>query len=549
MRAAYLWLAVGGIFSANVGCSDDPSGTTPEPDAGSLDTGSLDAVVPLDGPVVVDGGDGGPVVDAGARPIWPPSGATVSGHRPALRWRLEGAADGARVELCKERACTNVLATLDVKGSTAAPTTDLPAGRVYWRVRGASGANVAAKSSATWEMKIPAHASATVQSAYGAGRDYDGDGFDDVVFIEGTSFQIHAGGPSGPSSVAVNLTFPWGYGDWSLGGFTVAPAGDVNGDGYSDLLVSSRDVGAAIFYGSPTGLAASPPTLLKEAGFQYGQSSSAAGDVNDDGYADVVVGSNEVGIQTVPVFVYGGSAAGLGKVAIAKLVEPLPPECQVACGSAGFGGYVAGACDINGDGRPDLLVAGRRGVFEFHGGATAFDAVPAIPNITSGYDFVCALDVDGDGRTDVAAVDTTSATKNVALVFHGRAGGLDATDVIQAVTPTLTTGVGVPTPSLVGDVDGDGLDDVGVRAYSTNAYSGLRGFVFGGTKTTFGSPILAIPTIATYELDATGDVNGDGLDDVLANVNNACDSRVFVGGKPPATTALIGWNASGKCLP
>lgn len=542
MRSVYVWLAVGSISCVSLGCSDEPSAGTPVTDP---DAATVDGAAPVDGAV-----DGGPTTDPVVRPLWPPSGATVSGHQPVLRWKLEGAADGARVEFCKDRSCANVIATLDAKGDHSVPTPkDLPAGRVYWRLHGTQGATVATKTSATWEMMIPAHPSAAVQSAYGTGRDYNGDGFDDVVFINGPDLEVHIGGAAGPAASGVKLAYPWSFGDWATASLAIVPAGDVNGDGYSDLLLSSNVVGAAIFYGSPSGLAASPPTLLTETKvFQYGQSASPAGDVDGDGYADVAVGSNDVGIQTVAVFVYGGSAAGLGKVPVAKLFEPAPPECQVSCGSAGFGGRVAGACDVNGDGRPDLLVSGRRGVFEFHGGTTGFEAIPAIPKINAS-DFPCALDINGDGMTDVATSDNAAVAKNAIFVYHGRAGGLDATDVLQATTPTLATGVSAPIVGLVGDVDGDGLDDVGVRAYSTNAYSGLRGFVFGGTTTAFGAPILAIPTLATYNLTAAGDVNGDARADLLATLNDACGTRLYAGGKPVSTTAIIGWNASGKCLP
>src|SRR6185436_20138077 len=117
-----------------------------------------------------------------------------------------------------------------------------------------------------------------------------------------------------------------GEGDQSSASFgiSVATAGDVNGDGYSDVIVGAygydngqTDEGRAFVYdGSAAGLATSATWTAEsdQAGASFGVSVATAGDVNGDGYADVVIGaygydngqSNEG-----RAFVYHGSAAGL----------------------------------------------------------------------------------------------------------------------------------------------------------------------------------------------------------------------------------------------
>ena len=140
-------------------------------------------------------------------------------------------------------------------------------------------------------------------------------------------------------------------------GYNLDAAGDVNGDGYSDVVVGafgySTDSGKAyVHLGGPSGLAFAPVWAVagENPSDQYGWSVSGAGDVNDDGYSDVIVGATS-SASNGKAYLYLGSASG-----------PLPSATWTASGatpSEGFGGSVSGAGDVNGDGFSDVIVGAK----------------------------------------------------------------------------------------------------------------------------------------------------------------------------------------------
>jgi len=138
-------------------------------------------------------------------------------------------------------------------------------------------------------------------------------------------------------------------------GWSVAPAGDVNGDGYADVVVGAwgyPDAGytgrAYVYLGGQSGLATAPATTLtgEAAGNYFGYSVATAGDVNGDGYADVVVGAYGYGANTGRAYVYLGGSTGTAST---------PTTLTGAAGTV-FGISVATAGDVNGDGYADVVI-------------------------------------------------------------------------------------------------------------------------------------------------------------------------------------------------
>ncbi|MCB9516841.1 MAG: FG-GAP repeat protein [Candidatus Latescibacteria bacterium] len=293
------------------------------------------------------------------------------------------------------------------------------------------------------------------QSVAAAG-DVNGDGYDDVIVgalayddgetDEGRVF-LYLGGPDGLSA-----TPAWTAESDQAGAFfglPVATAGDVNGDGYADLLVGAllydhgeSDEGAAFLYlGGPAGPGASPDWIgeCNVATSYYGSSLGTAGDVNGDGYDDVIVGAPQyTDGQTFEgaAFVYSGGPAGLSDL-------PLwIAESDQAV--AHLGAAVAGAGDVNGDGYADVVVgaplyddgqSNEGKAFVYLGGPLGPSATPdwsahsgqALAQF--GASVATAGDVDGDGYADVAIGvpfwDDGQTDEGGVFVYEGDASGLD----------------------------------------------------------------------------------------------------------------------------
>jgi hypothetical protein len=284
----------------------------------------------------------------------------------------------------------------------------------------------------------------------------------------------------------------------------VAGAGDVNSDGYDDVIVGAPyyDAGednegaAFLFLGSASGVAdgnsTSAATMFQsdQAHAYLGRSVAGAGDVNGDGYDDVIMGADYFDAGEYhggAAFVFLGSASGIpgGNPGTAAL--------RIASGQAGaaLGRSVAGAGDVNGDGYDDIIV-----------GAPGFDTYY---------------------RRD-------SQCEGAAFVLLGSASGVAPGASRGAVTPILSTQWSTQLGESVagaGDVNGDGYDDVIVGAPSYDAGEDDEGaaFVFLGSKSGIRARKLSkaaarLESNQRYarlgaSVAGAGDVNSDGYDDVI----------------------------------
>ncbi len=386
-------------------------------------------------------------------------------------------------------------------------------------------------------------------SSVSSAGDVNGDGYSDVII----------GAPSGPGSILGKATLYLGSATglsaapaWTgtgenmddLYGYVVASAGDVNGDGYGDVLVGAPGFpnyawrGKLYLYlGSSTGLsAASAWTKTGEnVEDRFGYSTSSAGDVNGDGYSDVLVGAYMFGGDEGKVYVFNGSSAGLPSVA---------DWTAMGTPSSFYGANVSNAGDVNGDGYDDVIVGAhlhdvtpndnRGGAFLYNGSPSGPSASPSWSafGAHSGAQFgECvsyAGDVNGDGYSDVIVgeyfyTNGTNTHTGRAYVFQGSPFvGLPAgaNTIIEGTQLDGQMGISV---CAAGDVNGDGFGDVIVGAHLQSMFylnQGMASVHLGsaaGTSATAAWSAYGIGTGSRFGFGVAlaGDVNGDGYSDVV----------------------------------
>jgi len=527
------------------------------------------------------------------RPIAPLSTSRVTSRRPTLRWVLPmlpvGIAD-ATVDLCRDRSCTEpIAAPALVKGTSYVPPDDLPVGVVYWRVHPSTETRV---SSPTWQFTVGAR-STPVDTSSGTTLDVNGDGYADVAVGGSNSSSIGAvylylGSANGPATEPATVLNDPGYqGNVVMGDFfgsAVASAGDVNGDGYADLVVGAPGTSpveqmgpnewsgmAYVYLGSETGLATvpaialSPGKINQELGEidQFGISVASAGDVNGDGYADVLVGLNGAGVACL----YLGSATGLAAVPAILLNDPAYNSADPGNNTAtGFGGAVASAGDVNGDGYADIIVGAETGsrfkgnAYIFLGRAAGVATSPATtltgPDDAGimgifGSSVATAGDVNGDGYSDVVVGAIGS------YVYLGSARGLATEPAVVLDDPkparAIDDSFGMSV-ACAGDVNGDGYADLVIGASGTSSSTG-RAYVYLGSA----SGIVNAPGITLNDPDhiagddfgvfvaSAGDMNGDSYADLVVSAtdgprNGLGNAYVFLGGATKLAAAPITLN-------
>ncbi len=396
----------------------------------------------------------------------------------------------------------------------------------------------------------------------GPAGDVDGDGYPDVIVGapgEATgvgSAYLYAGSADGLNTdVAVTVTGSE-IGAWF--GVSVAGAGDIDGDGYDDAIVGASNGNGGtgsvgIFLGSATGLGTVAVTTLegRASGDAFGRAVAGAGDVDDDGYDDVIVGAAEASSGAGAAYVYLGSASG---------VDVVGTTLSGGSTSAGAFGYsVAGAGDVDGDGFDDVVVGAPYSseAWVFPGSASGTDPSDGTSLSTGAREFGSSVsgagDLDHDGYADViigaqyfyGPYDDGEESASASF-YRGSPEGL----TFNSTTADAHYGYFGHSVAAAGDVDGDGYDDVIVGMYATYGDTGLA-WLYSGSATGPGSATGmsgATNEELGYSVADAGDVNGDGYDDLVVGGHGYAGERgaVYVydgdsGGLPGgAATALVG---------
>lgn len=420
-------------------------------------------------------------------------------------------------------------------------------------------------------MKLPSGIQA-IMNAPGAQQDKDGAAWHRLFLCLGTVIALSACAPPAaslsPAPQAIEAAWvARGDGAGETFGIRAMAAGDLNGDGYDDLVVGApgwqRHHGrAVVYYGSAHGLPAKPSWIATGHDFNdnFGDRVGQAGDVNGDGFDDLFVASPGHGKGLGQVLVYLGSKQGLRA----------EPDWSVSPDSPNtfFGDCTHPTGDLNGDGYDDLAVGaygfdqGRGRIQLFLGGPQGLSRKPVWQSLGDdqrdwyGYGIGAAGDINGDGIDDLQAGakynDQGGHDAGKAYLYLGRREGLPVKPDWTWLGPGPDANATVRI-TTAGDVNGDGYADLLITAPGSRGDNRKAYLFLGSAKGLASVPdqIIEAPKDAEFFGEGAapvGDLDGDGYDDVALHMRamgGYGEALIYRGG-PQGLQATPSWVLRGE---
>jgi len=289
-----------------------------------------------------------------------------------------------------------------------------------------------------------------------AAGDTNGDGFGDVAVADGRGVVVFAGSAAGPVATPLAvIPVPSGANASSFG-FELSGLGDVDGDGYGDLVVADGTAVVWVFLGGPSGPSTTPAWVLDRRGVADSHVRLlTAGDLNGDGFGDLTLIDFGPGGAPQGFRFFRGSASGIEAPHAGTFV--LRPDFPT--GSAG---------DVNGDGIADLVTAEGATLAFFPGSAAFPPAAPAQAVPVAAHPSPLQIaDFDGDGDFDVAATTSTPTsspffTDDRIDIYPGSAAGIAAAPAQTLLETSVLPDNQLSFGSTLGNADfnGDHREDL-----------------------------------------------------------------------------------------
>lgn len=323
--------------------------------------------------------------------------------------------------------------------------------------------------------------------------------------------------------------------EYSYFGFSTVSAGDVDADGYDDILVTTMPVPGAssgkgqmyLYRGGESGPESTPLWTYEAASVRsYLGARVCRGDLNNDGHSDIIISEprfyTSSGVFQSRVHVFFGSVTGLGDA----------PGWSVSLDDLTGSWFMPAVGDVNGDGYDDLALgdigsSSRPGkVHIFYGATVLPDTADLVLIADANFTFfgqavASRFDVNGDGYDDLAVSEPNyNNARGRIKVFLGSATGLDVTPFWTVVGDGSDEVMGSSLASA-GDVNGDGYDDILAVSNSYDAenkpYSNAR--LYAGAPTAMSTTAVwstaSLPLLSRIVVGTPGDLNTDGLSDIV----------------------------------